>query len=89
MGAGPCYALEIRLADVGTSIGFETDAVARVPSVKGAPIEGLYAAGNDMASVMGGTYPGPGMAIGPALTFLYVAACHAALRKETNNELAW
>lgn len=82
MGEGPYYALTIHPADIGTSIGIETDIEARVLGVDGKPIKGLYAAGNDMASVMGGTYPGPGITIGPAMTFGYVAARHAALQKE-------
>ena len=51
-----------------------TDARARVLDVAGAVIAGLYAVGNDMNSVMGGTYPGPGITLGPGLTFGYVAA---------------
>ena len=39
---------------------------------------GLYAAGNDMTRVMGGTYPGARITIGPALAFGYIAARHAA-----------
>lgn len=83
MGDGPYYALEIHPADIGTSMGIATDTEARVLDADGVPIDGLYATGNDMASVMGGTYPGPGITIGPALTFGYVAARHAALRRET------
>ena len=38
----------------------------------------LYAAGNDLQSIMGGVYPGPGITIGPAITFAYMAVNHAA-----------
>jgi len=41
-------------------------------------IDGLYAAGNTTASVMGRTYPGPGSTIAPAVVFGYRAARHAA-----------
>ena len=42
------------------------------------PIKGLYAVGNDAASVMGGNYPGAGITLGPALTFGYVAGLQVA-----------
>jgi 3-oxosteroid 1-dehydrogenase len=42
-------------------------------------IDGLYAAGNVSAAVMGRTYPGPGGTIGPALVFGYLAAEDIAL----------
>jgi succinate dehydrogenase/fumarate reductase flavoprotein subunit len=42
------------------------------------PIPGLYACGNDMASIMRGTYPGPGITLGPALVFGYRAAMSIA-----------
>ena len=44
------------------------------------PIEGLYAAGNNSASVMGHTYPGPGSTLGPAAVFGFHAGRHAAAR---------
>ena len=36
-------------------------------------VPGLYAVGNDQASVMGGHYPAGGINIGPAMAFGYVA----------------
>jgi predicted oxidoreductase len=59
------------------STGLATDADARVLTDDGAPVPGLYACGNDMASVMGGSYPGPGTTLGPAIVFGYRAAMHA------------
>ena len=44
----------------------------------GSVIRGLYAAGNNSASVMGRTYPGPGATIGPAMVFGMIAGRHAA-----------
>jgi hypothetical protein len=37
------------------------------------PIAGLYAAGNDMQLIMGAAYPGPGINLGPAVVFAYLA----------------
>jgi hypothetical protein len=62
----------------GTSLGLATDEHARVLDANRNPIPGLYACGNDMNSIMGGQYPAPGVTLGPALTFAYVAALHAA-----------
>ncbi len=64
--------------DIGTFAGLQTDASSRVLDKDGRVISGLYAAGNDAASVMGGTYPGAGITIGPALTFGYIAGRHVA-----------
>jgi succinate dehydrogenase/fumarate reductase flavoprotein subunit len=44
----------------------------------GEPIDGLYVAGSDQASVIGGHYPAGGINLGPAMTFGFVAGRHAA-----------
>jgi succinate dehydrogenase/fumarate reductase flavoprotein subunit len=75
----PFYALRIYPADLGTAIGLRTDRDARVLDEDGAAIPGLYACGNDMGSIMNGNYPGPGITLGPALTFGYIAGRHLAM----------
>jgi len=70
----PFYAITLYPADLGTSAGLATDASARVLDTDGVSIPGLYACGNDMNSVMNGAYPGPGITLGPALTFGFLAA---------------
>ena len=74
----PFYAVPVVPGDVSTYGGVVTDAEARVIGADGMPILGLYATGTSTASVMGGVYPGAGASIGPAMTFAYVAARHAA-----------
>ena len=70
----PYYAIRIYPGDLGTKGGLVTDPRGRVLDAAGAPIPGLYAAGNTSASVMGRTYPGAGGTIGPALVFGFLAA---------------
>lgn len=77
---GPFSAFKMVPGDLGTKGGLLTDADARVVHADGAPIAGLYAAGNTTASVMGRTYPGPGSTIAPATVFAYRAAVHASGR---------
>jgi succinate dehydrogenase/fumarate reductase flavoprotein subunit len=72
--AGPFYAATIVLSDLGTKGGLKTDGTARVVREDGTVINGLYAAGNTMASVMGECYPGPGTPIGSCMVFSYLAA---------------
>jgi len=74
----PFYAIKVLPGSFGTFAGLKTDALARVLDRDGKPIEGLYAAGNDQASVMGGHYPSGGINLGPAMTFGFVAGRHAA-----------
>ncbi|WP_424102268.1 FAD-dependent oxidoreductase [Moorena producens] len=73
----PFYAVKVFPGDLGTKGGLKTDVNARVLRKDGSAIAGLYAIGNVSASVMGDTYPGGGATIGPAMTFGYIAACHA------------
>jgi len=74
----PFYAIKLVIGDLGTYAGIKTDAHARALDADGHVIPGLYAAGNDMASIMGGNYPGAGITLGPALTFGYIAGRHMA-----------
>jgi len=78
----PFYAVSVWPADLGMAAGLATDAVARVLGADDAPIAGLYACGNDMRAIMNGAYPGPGITLGPAITFGYLAARHAAARPD-------
>ncbi|WP_233141225.1 FAD-dependent oxidoreductase [Haematobacter missouriensis] len=75
---GPFYAVEIAPGSLGTFAGIVTDERARALDADGMPIPGLYAAGNDMNSIMGGSYPSGGITLGPAMTFGFLAAETAA-----------
>ncbi|CAM2156816.1 3-oxosteroid 1-dehydrogenase [Pararobbsia alpina] len=70
---GPFYAVQVWPGDIGSATGLRVDSHARVLDAQDCPIEGLFACGNDMNSVMGGTYPAAGITLGPALTFGYIA----------------
>jgi 3-oxosteroid 1-dehydrogenase len=74
----PFYAARIVPGDLGTKGGLVTDERARVLRADGSVIEGLYAAGNVSAAVMGHSYAGAGATIGPAMTFGYIAAMDLA-----------
>ncbi len=74
----PFYAMPIYPGDIGSNGGLVINEHGQVMSESGAPIPGLYAAGNTTASVMGRSYPGAGATLGPAMTFGYLAARHAA-----------
>jgi succinate dehydrogenase/fumarate reductase flavoprotein subunit len=76
----PFFAVEIVVGDLGTFDGISTDRNARVLAADSAPIGGLYAVGNDAASIAGGNYPGGGITLGPAIVFAYLAAKHLAAR---------
>jgi len=74
----PFFAVPVYPAPIGSSIGLRTDPDGQVLDAKGVAIQGLYACGNDMSSIMRGCYPGPGITLGPAIVFAYRVAMHAA-----------
>jgi predicted oxidoreductase len=78
IASGPLFAVAVQPADLASSSGLRVDGDARVLRPDGQPILGLYACGNDAASVFEGTYPGPGTTLGPAIVFGWRAAMHAA-----------
>lgn len=83
---GPFFAVKVVMGDLGTFDGITTSVVGEVLRRDGTPIAGLYAVGNDRASIMGGNYPGAGITHGPNMTFGYVTANHiadAAIRAAT------
>lgn len=85
LGPGPFYAVRLVPGDLGTFAGLRTDARSRVLREGGGePIEGLYAVGNDAASVCGGAYPGAGAMLAPAMTFGW--RCGEALASESEVE---
>jgi len=75
---GPFYAVKMVMGDLGSFDGLTTDTIGRVLNQQDQPIEGLYAVGNDRASMMGGNYPGAGITLGPIMTFGYIAGRHLA-----------
>ena len=83
IGPGPYYTVAVWPSDLASSAGLRTDATGRVLQAGGEPLRGLYATGNDAASIFGGTYPGPGTMIGPAMVFAWRAAMHAAGRLDS------
>ncbi len=78
IGKGPYYAVKVIMGDLGTFDGLRTSLEGEVLDEGGAAIPGLYAVGNDRASVMGGNYPGAGITLGPIMTFGYLTGRHLA-----------
>ncbi len=77
IAAAPYYAVRLYPGDIGAATGLVVNEWAQVLRADNSPIAGLYACGNEANSIMGGTYPGPGITIGPAITFGYRAVRHA------------
>ncbi|AXU20316.1 hypothetical protein C7W88_16655 [Novosphingobium sp. THN1] len=74
--------------DIGTFAGIRVDSVGRVLTDRGTEIPGLFAVGTAASSIMGGTYPGAGAMLGPALTFGYLAAKTIAQEATDHKTLA-
>jgi succinate dehydrogenase/fumarate reductase flavoprotein subunit len=84
---GPFYAVKVFMGDLGTFDGLSTTPEGQVLSTRGTVIDGLYAVGNDRASMMGGNYPGAGITLGPNLTFGWISGRHiAALARASTPE---
>lgn len=74
----PFYAVALSLGVVGTKGGPRTDTRGRVLDWSGAPIPGLFAAGNVAGAVLGPGTVSNGASIGVALTFGWLAGATAA-----------
>lgn len=70
---GPFYAVKLESGSLGTFAGLQTNARTQVLNSEGQPIAGLYAVGNEAASIFNGDYPSGGITLGPAMTFGYIA----------------
>ena len=76
---GPTFgAIQQWPGTLGTNGGLRIDKDARVLGYRTPVIDGLYAAGNTSASVLGAIYGGGGSCIGPSVTFGYIAGRHLA-----------
>ncbi len=87
---GPFYAVKMEMGDLGTFDGLKTTVPGEVLDRQGAIIPGLFAVGNDRASIMGGNYPGAGITLGPAMTFGWITGRYLAgvAFEKTNRENA-
>jgi len=87
---GPFYAVRLEMGDLGTFDGLKTTVAGELLDREGQIIPGLFAVGNDRASIMGGNYPGAGITLGPAMTFGWITGRYLAgiSPDETNDERA-
>ncbi|MDA4128421.1 MAG: FAD-dependent oxidoreductase [Thaumarchaeota archaeon] len=72
----PFYGIRLLAGDIGTKGGLLTDHKGQVLDSGNKPIPGLYAAGNNAASVMGPGYAASGATLGPCITFGYLAGIY-------------
>lgn len=85
IGAGPYYAVTVQPADLACSAGLSGNANGEVLDEAGRVIAGLFACGNDLASIFRGTYPGPGTTLGPAIVFGWRIARYVAREAALDN----
>ena len=78
--SGPYYCTLLCAGTLDTCGGPEIDGQGRVLKPDGSPIEGLYGAGNCVASLTGQAYWSAGSTLGPAITIGYLAGRHCAER---------
>lgn len=76
--SGPYHCVILGAGVLDTSGGPRTNTCGAVLDATGAPIPGLYGAGNCVAAVAGQAYWGPGATIGVALVYGYLAGTAAA-----------
>jgi predicted oxidoreductase len=74
----PFYAVRVLAGTIGTKGGPVTDIDGTVLTKAGAPIPGLYAAGNAASFWTADAYPGPGATLAVGMTMGYRSGCHAA-----------
>jgi glycine/D-amino acid oxidase-like deaminating enzyme len=74
----PFYATRIHTGDLGSYVGLTTNSEGAVLTETGAVIPGLHAVGTAAATIFGGTYPGPGANLGPAMTLGFLVGRHLA-----------
>ena len=79
--SGPYHCIILGPGALDTKGGPVIDEDARVISMAGEPIPGIYAAGNCVASPAGQAYWGAGGTVGVAMTFGYIAGCHVVTRE--------
>jgi hypothetical protein len=76
---GPYHCILLVAGALDTKGGPKINTLSQVLDVYDKPIPGLYGAGNCIASPAGQGYWGPGVTIGSALTFGWIAGMNAAI----------